>query len=248
MDKYDRNTVITVRKTERADTGRYKLVLTNTAGTYEASADGVVLGRPSKPLGPIVISDVRANRAKVQWKRPEDDGGVPITGYVVERQDVETGRWVPCKEVGPDDTDCVVDGLTEGKNYKFRVKAVNGEGESEPLESDEAVVAKNPYDVPDPPRNVVIDDWDNVSVTLKWEVPLQDGGRPVTHYVIEQKGKYDLDFKEVLETKDTLCEAKVEGLKEQQVYQFQVRAVNKAGKSQPGEPTPKHICKHRNCK
>ena len=217
-------------------------------GSCETSADGIILGRPSRPLGPIVISDVHAKRAKVEWKKPEDDGGSPVTGYVIERQDVETGRWVPCGEVGPEDTSAVVEGLTEGKSYKFRVKAVNGEGESEPLESEEPITAKNPYTVPDPPRNVVIDDWDNVSVFLKWEVPQRDGGRPITHYVVEQKGKYDLDFMEVQATKEPICEAKVDGLKEQQVYEFRIRAVNKAGKSLPGEPTPKHLCKHRNCK
>ena len=38
-----------------------------------------------------------------------------------------------------------VTGLQEGKKYKFRVKAVNKEGESEPLENDELILAKNPY-------------------------------------------------------------------------------------------------------
>ena len=227
--------------------GRYRLVLTNSAGSCEVSADGVVLGRPTPPLGPLVISDVRAKRAKLEWKRPEDDGGCPITGYRVERQDLGTGRWIPCGDAGPDETSLTVDGLTEGKQYKFRVRAINKEGESDPLENDETIDAKNPYTVPDPPRNVVIDDWDNESVSLIWEVPLTDGGRPITHYLVEQKGKYDLDFVEVLATTEPVCEAKVEGLKEQHVYEFRIRAVNKAGKSLPGEPTPKHLCKHRNC-
>ena len=37
-----------------------------------------------------------------------------------------------------------------------RVKAVNAEGESDPLESDEAILAVNPYTVPDPPQNVKV--------------------------------------------------------------------------------------------
>ena len=154
--------MITIRKCERNDTGRYKLILTNSSGTCETSADGVVLGRPSKPQGPIVVTDVRAKKAKVHWKKPLDDGGCPVTGFVIERQDTKTGRWVPCGEVGPDDTEAEVDGLTPDKNYNFRVKAVNKEGESEPLETDASITAKNPYTVPDPPVNLVIDDWDNV--------------------------------------------------------------------------------------
>jgi len=38
-----------------------------------------------------------------------------------------------------------VAGLNEGKEYQFRVKAVNAEGESEPLETDFPTLAKNPY-------------------------------------------------------------------------------------------------------
>ncbi len=49
IDKYDHNTVITIRKVERIDSGKYKLVLTNTSGMAETSADGVVLGKPAKP-------------------------------------------------------------------------------------------------------------------------------------------------------------------------------------------------------
>lgn len=38
-----------------------------------------------------------------------------------------------------------VTGLTPGKEYKFRVRAVNKEGESDPLESTKPVLAKNPF-------------------------------------------------------------------------------------------------------
>ena len=38
-----------------------------------------------------------------------------------------------------------VPGLSEGHEYLFRVKAVNEEGESEPLEADHAITAKDPY-------------------------------------------------------------------------------------------------------
>jgi hypothetical protein len=47
--------------------------------------------------------------------------------------------------VGPDKNTFTIDGLTPKKKYKFRVKAVNKEGESEPLETDEPILARNPY-------------------------------------------------------------------------------------------------------
>jgi predicted RNA-binding protein with TRAM domain len=248
INRYEQNTVITVRRCTRADSTKYKLVLTNSSGSAETKADGVVLGKPSRPMGPLEITDVRANKATVKWKKPEDDGGSPITGYVLEKRDLDSGLWVPCGEAKPDDDQMVVEGLQKGKKYKFRVKAVNKEGQSEPLESDNSVEAKNPYREPDPPRDLTIFDWDNETVTLRWDVPEFDGGRPITHFIIEQKGKFDSDFIEVLETKDNGLEVVVGELREKQDYEWRARAVNKAGKSKPCAPTPKHTCWYRNSK
>lgn len=44
-----------------------------------------------------------------------------------------------------DDTEMEIKGLQEGEEYEFRVRAVNDEGESEPLKTDHSIVAKNPY-------------------------------------------------------------------------------------------------------
>lgn len=69
--------------------------------------------------------------------------GKPVTGYVVEKLNKATGRWVPVGKT--DDTEMEIKGLQEGEEYEFRVKAVNDEGESEPLKTDHSIIAKNPY-------------------------------------------------------------------------------------------------------
>lgn len=89
------------------------------------------------------VSDVKADGCKLKWEPPEDDGGEPIENYVVERMDTESGRWVPVCTTKTPEAD--VTGLNEGKDYLFRVKAVNPEGESEALVTDTATTAKNPY-------------------------------------------------------------------------------------------------------
>jgi predicted phage tail protein len=102
-----------------------------------------VLAAPSRPQGPLKVSDVTKNGCKLKWDKPEDDGGKPVSGYVVEKLDTATGRWVPVGRTTEPEMD--VKGLQEGSDYKFRVKAVNDEGESEPLETERATLAKNPF-------------------------------------------------------------------------------------------------------
>ena len=63
-------------------------MLKNTSGTKETSADGVVLGKPARPEGPIQVIDVRAKKATIKWKKPADDGGSPISHYVLEKMDM----------------------------------------------------------------------------------------------------------------------------------------------------------------
>ena len=38
--------------------------------------------------------EVRAEHVKLSWQPPEDDGGTPITNYLVRYMDIDTGEWV----------------------------------------------------------------------------------------------------------------------------------------------------------
>ena len=42
-----------------------------------------------------------------------------------------------------------------------------------------------------------------MSASLVWKVPSSDGGRPITHYTVEQKGKFDIDFVKAVDTEGT---------------------------------------------
>ena len=85
------------------------------------------------------------NSCKLNWRPPADDGGLPIKKYIVEFMDKETGKWEPLCETPGDVTNTHAKNLKEGHEYTFRVKAVNDEGESEPLVADKAIKAKNPF-------------------------------------------------------------------------------------------------------
>lgn len=72
--------------------------------------------------------------------------------------DASRGTW---QEVGQfADCQAKLNKLTPNKKYLFRVKAVNLQGESKPLESDKEITMKNMFDVPDAPQPPEIVDWD----------------------------------------------------------------------------------------
>lgn len=239
----DHHTRLVVRPATRGDSGEYKVVASNSSGKDIAIVNVVVTDKPSAPEGPIVVEDVHKNGCKLKWKRPKDDGGVPIEYYQIDKMDPETGCWVPCAR--SNEPSAEITGLTPGQSYKFRVSAINSEGESEPLVTEEEIVAKNPFDEPDKPQNLEATDWDKHHVDLKWTPPINDGGAPILNYVIEKKDKYG-EWEKALEVPAELTKARVPDLMEGQGYEFRVRAVNKAGPSDPSNETPIIVCKPRN--
>ena len=56
------------------------------AGLTSFLAD--MICEPSRPEGPLVISDVGFDSAHLSWKPPAEDNGGPILGYIVEAKDI----------------------------------------------------------------------------------------------------------------------------------------------------------------
>merc|ERR1719431_2196849 len=95
------------------------------AGTFEASANVNVLDVPSKPRQ-IQPDEIRAEHVKLSWLPPEDDGGTPITSYLIRYMDIDSGEWVTaCTSTTPNAT---ATGLKPGHLYQFEVTAINKEG------------------------------------------------------------------------------------------------------------------------
>ena len=97
---------------------------------------------PSVPKGPLSISDITETSCMLRWKPSERDGGLPITKYIIESREARRSMWNQAGTVNAGTTQFSPKNLSIGNEYYFRVKAVNEEGESSPLESDEAVVPK----------------------------------------------------------------------------------------------------------
>lgn len=67
-----------------------------------------------------------------------------ISGYTVEKCEEGSTLWENVPGIVKDNS-IQAKGLTPMKKYKFRVKAENVYGKSDPCETDRSILAKNPY-------------------------------------------------------------------------------------------------------
>ena len=93
---------------------------------------------PGKPQ----IMDWDKDHVDLQWPVPKNDGGSPITGYIVQKKEKGSPYWVNAIHVPAGQNSTTVPDLTEGQDYEFRVIAVNAAGQSEPSEPSDLVTAK----------------------------------------------------------------------------------------------------------
>lgn len=117
--------------------------MTNSSGNLESAAAVVVLDKPSAPKGPLEVFDIRENGCKIKWKKSDNDGGIEIEQYKIEKLDTKSGKWSLVTKVSKDTTECIVSDLISGPEYKFRVSAINKEGESDYLVTEDWTVTKS---------------------------------------------------------------------------------------------------------
>ena len=81
----------------------------------------------------------------ISWSSPESDGGSPVTGYILEKRDITSKRWVKTSSDAITELTFRVTGLTKGSKYEFRVSAQNKAGTGKPSTPTDATEAKPPY-------------------------------------------------------------------------------------------------------
>lgn len=101
---------------------------------------------PSAPYD-VEVNEIFQNSCVVSFKPSKDDGGAPIMKYVIERLDLSLkSQWDNVGEVMAGEK-CVykVEDLIAKREYKFRIRAVNKLGSSEPAMFGKPVLAKDPW-------------------------------------------------------------------------------------------------------
>lgn len=213
-------------------------------------------GVPGKP-GPLKFITKSANSVTIGWTPPADDGGRPITGYlvqyslfrmtehtchthIVEPHDPHISDWMLAGSVDSQTFQYTVGNMQEGSGYYLRVVPLNEVGAGVAVELDAHIVPRKPSGPPSKlPGKLEVLDVTNREVKLSWRSAIDEGGAPVTGYVIQRRDtKRDawLDIATIEDPSATTLT--VSNVREGESYHFQVMAVNEEGR---GEPTQSQI-------
>ena len=148
------------------------------AGEYSAAARAIPRTVPGAPQNLALTPDNAELR--VSWDAPDADGGAPVTTYHVRWKTAE-GNFAPenAAAFSADVFAGAITGLTNGENYEVKITAENEAGEGE------AGIAKaTPRTVPGKPRKVrATASNTDLSITVDWTPPQNNGGAPVTTYL-----------------------------------------------------------------
>ena len=86
------------------------------------------------------MTDIDKESVTLSWKKPAKEGGAPILSYIVEKRDGKAATWTRVADTGFATHVFSVDGLIEGYEYFFQVRAKNSAGIGEPATLESAVV------------------------------------------------------------------------------------------------------------
>jgi titin len=169
----------------------YRVSAINSAGTGNSSNESVAttLSVPSAPknLSAIVISSSQIN---LSWTAPSN-GGTPINGYKILRENSCTGIFVTTSTTTNSSTTYSDTGLDANTCYKYNVQAINAIGVGS-IATNNVTATTNPVPiqthVPNSPIILDVTIVSPTSLKLTWIAPTDNGGSSITGYLIQRNG------------------------------------------------------------
>uniref|UniRef100_A0A671NM34 Neural cell adhesion molecule 1-like n=1 Tax=Sinocyclocheilus anshuiensis TaxID=1608454 RepID=A0A671NM34_9TELE len=222
-----------VNPESQSDFGNYNCTASNEIGTESKEFIVIPADVPSAPS--ITQVQPYSSTAQVLFEEPESTGGVPVLKYRAEWRAVGRGKWVQrVYEVQDGLSSVTVTGLKPETDYEVKMSAINGKGEGDGSQS---LVFKTEH-VREPSSPILegtLQPKGN-SLKVKW-TKQDDGGSPITHYLVKYKAREDSDWKPEIRLPNVSEYVMLIGLEWDTEYDVFVVAENQQGKSKPGTLT-----------
>uniref|UniRef100_A0A663N6M2 Myosin light chain kinase, smooth muscle n=1 Tax=Athene cunicularia TaxID=194338 RepID=A0A663N6M2_ATHCN len=137
IENAENSSKLTISSTKQEHCGCYTLVVENKLGSRQAQVNLTVVDKPDPPAGTPCASDIRSSSLTLSWYGSSYDGGSAVQSYTVEIWNSADNKWTDlttCRS-----TSFNVQDLQADREYKFRVRAANVYGISEPSQESELV-------------------------------------------------------------------------------------------------------------
>lgn len=197
-------------------TYQYRVIATHAAGSSAPSSSVSATTIPAASL--LSATAVSSSQINLSWTNVAGE-----TGYVIERSANGTSGWSQIGSTAANVTTFQNTGLQMSTTYFYRVRAVNGSGQS--VNSNTAS-ATTLLAAPAAPTNLVATALSQTQIQLTWGDVAGE-----TQYVIERSANGTSGWAQVGTTTANTTTFTNTGLKKNTRYYYRVRAVNSAGNS-----------------
>ena len=199
-------------------------------GAWSETTSATPATVPGSPKNVVLTS--RDGQIRVDWDKPDDDGGSDITDYDVHYKLSSASIWITTHDFTGTGTTTTITGLVNGSAYDVQVQAVNGANHSLSDSEDDnghgpwtEHVSATPAGRPGPPQSVTLTAG-NTEIAVSWAAPIDDGGSDITDYDV----RYKLSSASIWITTHaftgTGTSTTIEGLVNGSAYDVQVLASN----------------------
>ncbi|XP_036812142.1 myomesin-2 isoform X1 [Oncorhynchus mykiss] len=223
----------------------FRVLAANMYGSSEASEPTEPIqtqelhGVPSAP-GQVVATRETDTSLLIQWAEPKEPNN--LIGYYIDVCVKGSKDWGSANHKPHKNNKFVVQGLTTGETYAFRVQAINELGLSDESQESSPLSVKAALTTPSAPYDIALLACDGESMVLNWKHPVHSGGSPVVEYYIDKHRHGEHTWREINipPIKERLF--KVEHLSAGAVYEFMVYGGSLAGLGAPSAPSKAFHC------
>jgi hypothetical protein len=184
---------------------------------------------PQPPTN-LIAQAVSSSQINLSWTAPSD---LLISGYKIESSTDGGSTWSPPVNTGSTATTYSDSGLKPSTPYTYRVSTINPVGTSSPSTTASATTFSVVSSSPTPPTGLTATAVSSSQINLSWNAPTDNGGSPITGYMIERSTDGGSSWSPPVNTGSTATSYFDTGLSPSTAYTYRVSAINSAGTSQP---------------
>ncbi|XP_041118018.1 myosin light chain kinase, smooth muscle-like isoform X1 [Polyodon spathula] len=188
---------LTISPAKPEHCGFYILQLENKHGSRQAQINITIVDKPEPPAGVPCTSDIRSSTLTLSWYGPTYDGGSAVQSYTLEIWNSMDKQWTDLATCCS--TSYNIQDLLPDREYKFRLRAANVYGVSEPSqESDLVKLGEKPAETKGEEAELSDDDADKDTEPEYRNVTINTNQKVNELYNIEERlgtGKFGQVFK-----------------------------------------------------